>query len=378
MRILVAPQEFKGSLTAKEATEAIAAGLRRAVPEAEIDVLSMADGGPGTLDALVDATRGRVFEADVRDPLGRPRRARWGGLGGVVGGTAVVEMAEASGLALLRTDEHDPRRASTFGTGELLRAALNAGYRRIIVGVGGSATNDSGAGAAQALGVRLLDDRGEELPRGGAALAQLVRIEASGLDARLRDCEVVIAADVTNPLCGPDGASYVYGPQKGAGEATARELDAALAHFADVVKRDLGVDFAGALGAGAAGGLGYGLMAFCGASVRPGFEVVAEAVDFESHVARADFIITGEGRLDRQSGFGKTTAGVARVARELSKPVVAIVGSVVNVSAANVFDAVFSLNDGAATDESMARARELLEQAAEDASGALLRRGLFR
>ena len=378
MRILVAPQEFKGSLTAKEATEAIAAGLRRALPQAEIDPLPMADGGPGTLDALVEATGGRYFEADVRDPLGRPRLARWGGLGGAVEATAVVEMAEASGLVLLSPDERDPRRASTFGTGQLLRAALDGGYRRIIVSVGGSATNDGGVGAAQALGVRLLDDRGEELTPGGAALAQLARIDTSVLDERLRDSAIVIAADVTNPLCGLEGASHVYGPQKGADDAAVRELDAALAHFAGVVKRVVGVDYADAPGAGAAGGLGYGLMAFCGASVRPGFQVVAEAVAFESHVARADLIITGEGRLDRQSAFGKTTAGVVRVARQQGRAVVAIAGSVPDGRAADAFDAVFSLAEGSPIDHSMAGARELLEQAAEDAGGKLLRSGLLR
>jgi glycerate kinase len=378
MRILVAPQEFKGSLTAKEAAEAIAAGLQRALPDVELDLLPMADGGPGTLDALVQATNGRIFEADVHDPLGRMRRARWGGLGGAAEGTAIVEMAEASGLVLLRPEERDPKRATTFGTGELLRVALDMGHRRIIVGVGGSATNDGGSGAAQALGVRLLDDRGKELLPGGAALARLAGIDVSALDARLRDCEIVVAADVTNSLCGPDGASYVYGPQKGADEVTVRELDAALAHFADVVKRDLGIDLADTPGAGAAGGLGYGLMAFCGASVRPGFNVVAEAVDFASRVVRADLIITGEGRLDRQSGFGKTTAGVARVAREVNKPVAAIVGSAVDEDATKTFDAVFALSGGDAAAESMARAGELLERTAENAAAELLRRGLLR
>ncbi|OGO50835.1 MAG: glycerate kinase [Chloroflexi bacterium RBG_16_68_14] len=371
MRILVAPQEFKGSLTAKEAAEAIARGLRRALPEAELDLLPLADGGPGTVEVLVEATGGRFFQADAHDPLGRPLRARWGALGGRGEGTAVIEMAAASGLALLRPEEHDPRRASTFGTGELLRAALDAGYRRIIVGVGGSATNDGGAGLAQALGAHLLDARDRGLPPGGAALARLARIDVAGLDPRLREAEIVVVTDVTNPLCGPEGASLVYGPQKGASEAVARELDAALAHYAEVVRRDLGVDVAEVPGAGAAGGLAAALIAFCGAQVRPGFEVVAEAVGLAGRVRRADLVVTGEGRLDRQSAFGKTTAGVARAAREAGKPVVALVGSVEGGPQGEVarpFDAVFALTpDLAPPDEALARAAELLSAAAEAA-----------
>ena len=367
MRILIAPQEFKGTLTARAAAEAIARGLRRALPEAELDLLPMADGGPGTLDALVAATGGRVIETEVRGPLGAPVRARWGALGD--GKTAVVEMAEASGLVLVPEAERDPRRATTFGTGELLRAALDTGYRRIIVGVGGSATNDGGAGLARALGVRLLDGEGVELPPGGAALARLARIDASPLDPRLAESEIVIAADVTNPLYGPDGTSLLYGAQKGAGDAVARELDAALAHFADVVKRDLGLDLADVPGSGAAGGLAYGLLVFCGATLRPGFDVVAEATDFGGRLARADLVITGEGRLDRQTAFGKTAAGVARAARAARKPVVAIAGSVVDGAeneATLSFDEVFALTpDLAPAEEAFARAEEVLARAGE-------------
>jgi glycerate kinase len=366
MRILIAPQEFKGTLTARRAAEAIARGLRAALPDAELDLLPMADGGPGTLDVLVEATRGRIMQTTVRGPLGAPVRARWGVLGD--GRTAVVEMAEASGLVLVPEAERDPRRATTSGTGELLRAALQAGHRRIIVGVGGSATNDGGAGLAQALGARLLDGQGSDLAPGGAALAQLQRIDASALDARLRGSEIVIAADVTNPLCGPDGASLVYGVQKGASDAVARELDAALGHFADVVKRDLGIDSADVPGAGAAGGLGYGLLVFCGATVRPGFDVVAEAAGFSERLARADLAVTGEGRLDRQTAFGKTAAGVARAARAAGKPVVAIAGSVTESEAAQLFDAVFTLTpDLASAEEALARAGELLARAGEAA-----------
>jgi glycerate kinase len=366
VRILIAPQEFKSSLTARAAAEAIAGGLRDVLVDAELDLLPMADGGPGTLDVLVEATRGRIIDTEVRGPLGQPVRARWGALGD--GRTAIVEMAEASGLVLVRTEERDPRRASTFGTGELLRAALDADYRRIIVGVGGSATNDGGAGLAQALGARLLDGAGNELPPGGGPLARLARIDVSGLDARLRGCEIAVAADVTNPLCGPDGASRVYGAQKGASEAVARELDDALAHFAQIVKRDLGIDKANVSGAGAAGGLAYGLLVFCSATLRPGFDVVAEAAGFSERLARADFVVTGEGRLDRQTAFGKTAAGVARAAREAGKPAVAIVGSIVGgpeSEAARLFDAVFALTpDPASPEEASGRATELVARAA--------------
>ncbi len=374
MRILVAPQQFKGSLSAGEAAEAIADGLRRALPGVELDLLPLADGGPGTVEALVEASGGRFREFSVHDPLGRPVRARWGALGAQGEqntATAVIEMAAASGLALLRPQERDPRKTSTFGTGELLRAALDAGQRRIIVGVGGSATNDGGAGLAQALGARLLDAEGSDLPPGGASLARLARIEAAGLDPRLGRAEVIVAADVTNPLCGPQGASLVYGPQKGASEEVAPELDAALARYAEIVRRDLGVDVADVPGAGAAGGLAAGLIAFCGAQVRPGFEVVAEAVGLADRVAGADVVATGEGRLDRQTAFGKTAAGVARAAREAGKPVVALVGSVeegYEEEAAGLFDAVFALTDGGLSlDDAIARAADLLSAAAEAA-----------
>jgi glycerate 2-kinase len=374
VRVLIAPQEFKGSLTARQAAAAMARGLRRSLPDAEPDQLPMADGGPGTLDVLVEATGGRVIEATVRGPLGAPVRARWGVLGD--GRVTVIEMAEAAGLWLVPEHVRDPRRASTYGVGELLRAALDAGYRRIIVGVGGSATNDGGAGLAQALGARLLDDEGNELPPGGAALARLARIDVLALDARLRESEITIAADVTNPLCGPDGAALMYGAQKGASETVARELDDALAHFADVVKRDLGIDKASDPGAGAAGGLAYGLMIFANARVRPGFEVVAEAAGFYERVPRADLVATGEGRLDRQTSFGKTTAGVARAARAEGRPIVAIVGSAMDAEATELFDAVFSLvPDFGPAEEALSRAEELIARAAEEAGRWWLERG---
>lgn len=362
--ILVAPQEFKASLTAREAAEAIARGIQHALPDAEIELLPMADGGPGTVEALVEARDGRYLHADTHDPLGRPLSARWG----ASGDTAFIEISAASGLTLLAPDERDPRRTTTSGTGELLRAALDAGYRRLLVGVGGSATNDGGAGMAQALGARLLDAAGDELPPGGAALAELASIDIASLDPRVREAEVIVAADVTNPLCGPQGASLVYGPQKGASAAVAAELDVALAYYADVVQRDLGIDLAGIPGAGAAGGLAGGLIAFCGAKIRPGFEVVADAAGLAERLQRADLVITGEGRLDSQSAYGKVTAGMAREARTAGKCVVAIAGSVSGDEATRPFDHVFALApDPAQADEAMARAADLLADAAEAA-----------
>jgi len=324
MRIVVAPQEFKGSLTAVQAAAAIATGLTRVLPDTMVEQVPLADGGPGTVAAVVAAAGGELRTVACRDPLGRPIAGAFGLVDG--GRTAVVEMAAAAGLTLLRPEERDARRASTEGVGDLIRAAVGAGARRIVVGLGGSATNDGGSGMARALGVRFLDAHGHELPPGGAALLHLARVDIAGLDPRLRDVEVIGATDVRNPLCGPEGASAVYGPQKGATPAEVAELDAALRHYADVLRRDLGVDVAEQPGAGAAGGLGAALVAFLGARLRSGFELVAEVVHLEPRLVGADLVITGEGRLDGQSLFGKTTVGVARLARRHAVPVVALCG----------------------------------------------------
>lgn len=365
LRILIAPQEFKGSLSARAAARAMAEGFRRALPDALLDLLPVADGGPGTVEALVEAAAGDLKEISAQDPLGRPVQAAWGLL---PDGTAVIEMAAASGISLLKAGERDPRRSSTYGTGQLIRAALDAGCQRIIVGVGGSATNDGGAGAAQALGARFLDARGKELPAGGAALARLARIDASDLDQRLAGCQVLVATDVTNPLCGPEGASMIYGPQKGAEPELTRQLDAALAHYAQVLQRDLGVDVADRPGAGAAGGLAAGLVAFAGAEVRSGFELVAEAVGLRERLRETDLALTGEGRLDLQTGFGKTTAGVAALAREEGAPVIALVGGLAEgyEVSASPFDAVLAITPGPMSlEEAQARAADLVAAAAE-------------
>lgn len=367
MRVLIAPQEFKGSLTASAAAQAIADGLARALPAAQFDRLPVADGGPGTVEALVTATGGRVVETPTVDPLGRPISASWGILGDGI--TAVVEMAAASGLLRLGRSELDPLRASTFGTGLLIRAALEARCARIIVGVGGSATNDGGAGCAAALGVRFLDADGKPLPPGGAALAALRHIDLSRADPRLQQAQILVASDVTNPLVGPEGASAVYGPQKGANAEAVATLDAALRRLADVVQQDLGLDLATAPGAGAAGGLGYGLMAFCRAQIRPGFDLVAQYAGFDERLAAADLVITGEGRLDPQTAYGKAPAGVARRARATGKPVIAIVGTFApdHVSdATSLFDAVFAATPSETPpDELSFRAPDLVSSAAE-------------
>lgn len=366
MRIIVAPQEFKGSLTAVQAADAIAAGLTRALPSAVVEQVPLADGGPGTVAAVVAAAGGELRTVACRDPLGRPITAAFGLVDG--GRTAVVEMAAAAGLTLLRLEERDARRASTEGVGDLIRAALDAGVRRIVVGLGGSATNDAGSGMARALGVRFLDADGHELPPGGAALHRLARVDIAGLDPRLRNVEVIGATDVRNPLCGPEGASAVYGPQKGATPAEVAELDAALRHYADVLRRDLGVDVAEQPGAGAAGGLGAALVAFLGARLRSGFELVAEVVHLEPRLAGADLALTGEGRLDGQSLFGKTTVGVVRLARRHAVPVVALCGGLGEgweQALAEGLTAAWSIAPGPATlAELEARAAALLASAA--------------
>ncbi|HZO88221.1 MAG TPA: glycerate kinase [Chthonomonadaceae bacterium] len=346
VRVLVCPNAFKGSLTAAQAARAIAEGLLRVGKSAEpasaqadprdrfIGIgrfeplcLPLADGGDGTLETLVEATGGAIQRTSVRGPLGAPVEAAWGRLGGAQGDTAVIEMAEASGLRLLRPEDYDPLHASTYGTGELMRAALEAGCRTLIVGIGGSATNDGGAGMAQALGARLLDAEGNDLPPGGAALRQLARIDLSGF--RLPpEAQVIVACDVDNPLVGPEGASAIYGPQKGATPEMVQELDAALAHYAEVLRAQLGVKVADIPGAGAAGGLGAGLLAFCQATLRPGTEMVLDVLQFDARLRECRLAITGEGKLDAQTARGKVVAGVARRARAAGVPVVALAGSV--------------------------------------------------
>lgn len=346
MKIVIAPDSFKESLSAPDVAAAIARGWQQVFPDAQVLLRPMADGGEGTVDAVLAATGGERRECTVRGPLGEPVPAHWGWLGE---GTAVLEMAAASGLHWVPRERRDATITSSYGTGELIRAALDAGARRIILGLGGSATNDGGCGLLQGLGVRFFDAHDRELPPGGAALARLARIDVSGMDSRLLQARVEIAADVDNPLCGPRGASHVFGPQKGANAQQVEALDAALECYARVVAATLGEDHSQQPGVGAAGGLGFAARAFLQASFRPGIELVAELSGLAEAVQGADLVITGEGQLDSQSLHGKTPVGVARVARAAGVPVIALAGSLGEgyqaVYAAGI-EAAFSLTSG--------------------------------
>ena len=367
MLVVLAPDKFKGSLSAPEAARAMARGVEAAWPEARIDPIPMADGGEGTVEALVVATGGRFCEAIVTGPLGSPVKARFGILGDER--TAVLEMASASGLVLVPNDRRDPRIATTRGTGELILAALDLGVSKIILGIGGSATNDGGAGMAQAIGAKLLDKAGVELPPGGAALAELASIDASGLDPRLAHTIVQVACDVSNPLCGPTGASAVYGPQKGATPDLVRSLDAALGRFAKVVARDLGIDVAELPGAGAAGGLGAGLVAFANGRLTPGIDLVIDAVGLNDRLRGATLCLTGEGAIDASSAFGKTVVGVGRAARESGVPCIALCGAIGEGADAVLdegLDAYISISHGPGSlDDAVAHAAFRLQHATE-------------
>ena len=325
MKVIVAPNSFKGSLSASQAAAAIAQGVRQALPDADVVEIPVADGGEGTVEALVSARQGTYREVKVEGPLGDPVRASYGLID--EGRTAVVELASASGLTLIPSERRDPRQASTYGFGQLLEAARRQGLASIIAGIGGSATNDGGAGMAQALGYRLLDAGGRDLPRGGAALAQLDRIDPSGFDPGWRSVSVMVACDVTNPLTGPHGASYVYGPQKGAGPDAVRELDQALSHFAEVIEHDLGRQVADIPGAGAAGGAGAGLVAFLDARLVRGAPLVVDASGFDQALQGAGLVITGEGRVDGQTAFGKAPGEVARRAKAAGIQTLLLAGS---------------------------------------------------
>jgi glycerate kinase len=401
MKIVIASDSFKESLTAGQACDAIARGLRSVLPDATIDECPMADGGEGTVEALVTATGGTFETTTVIGPLGEPITARWGMLGpgaaatpplhkGGVGGveppsaaldpqgprtvhleppTAVLEMAAASGLPLVPPDKRNPLKTTTFGTGQLIRAALDRSARRLIIGIGGSATTDGGAGCVQALGTRFVDANGRILPDGaaGETLAKIARIDVTQFDPRVATTEIVVACDVDNPLCGPRGAAPVYSPQKGATPDMVRQLDENLAHFADVIARDLGKDVRNLRGAGAAGGLGAGLLAFCGAAIRPGVEIVIEAVRLRDRLNGADLLITGEGRIDRQSMMGKLIAGVARAAKAAGVPAVALVGSLGEGAdaALEVLEGYHCITPaGTPLPEALARASEFLETSA--------------
>jgi glycerate kinase len=325
MKVIVAPNSFKGSMSATQAATAIARGVRQVWPDADIVEIPVADGGEGTMEALVTARKGRYEWVNVEGPLGDPVRASYGLLD--AGRTGVVELASASGFALVSEPARDIRKSSTYGFGQLLETVRKAGVELVIAGIGGSATNDAGAGMAQALGYRLLDAEGRDLPRGGAALGMLARIDPSGMDPAWRAVKVMVACDVANPLTGPQGASHVYGPQKGADPATVLLLDTALAHMAEVIERDCGKQVADIPGAGAAGGTGAGLIAFLDARLVPGAALVVEASGFESALPGARLVITGEGRVDSQTAYGKAPGEVARRSQAAGIPCLLLAGS---------------------------------------------------
>lgn len=366
MRILVAPDKFKGSMTGQQAGDAMRAGLLRVWPDAQIDVVPVADGGDGTAVALLDAVGGRRVARTVSGPNGTPVDSWFALLGD--GRTAVVELAAASGLALMPAGTNDPLTATTFGTGELMLGALEAGARRIVLAIGGSATNDAGAGALSALGVRLLDASGSELARGGAALAHLETIDDSALVERIRDVTIEIACDVDNPLVGPNGASAIYGLQKGATPADVRVLDAALSHFADVVARKTGADVRSVPGGGAAGGIAAGFLALAGARLVPGAELVFDVIGFDKRIEGASLVVTGEGRLDRQTLSGKAPYAVALAASKHGIPAVAVAG-IVDLRGDDLeklhLRAAEPLVTGTPSADDMHRARELTSDAAE-------------
>lgn len=348
MKVVIAPDSYKESLTAMEVATAIESGFKEIMPDAEYIKLPMADGGEGTVQSLVDATGGDIVTVEVTGPLGQPVEGFYGLLGD--GSTAVIEMAAASGLHLVEPDERNPLLTTTYGTGELIKAALDRGVDHIIIGIGGSSTNDGGVGMAQALGAKLVDANGVDLPFGGGALADLVSIDLSGLDSRLATVQLEVACDVDNPLCGPKGASHIFGPQKGATPEMVTELDANLAHYAEVIRQTNGKEVINQAGAGAAGGLGAALLGLFDATLRPGISIVMDAVNLAEVVKDADLVITGEGRIDSQTIHGKTPIGVARTAKLFNLPVIGIAGSTAQdcrVVHDHGLDAVYSVVLGA-------------------------------
>ncbi|MAE19201.1 glycerate kinase [Candidatus Poribacteria bacterium] len=326
MKVVIAPDSFKGSATALEVAEALAIGFRQVFSEARIELVPMADGGEGTVEALVSATGGQTRSASVQNPLGDEITAEYGILGDGV--TAVIEMSAASGLTLVTEELRNPMVATTYGTGQLIQSALDHGCRRLLIGLGGSATNDGGAGAAIALGANFKTADGKPIETGGQGLADLAEIDITEMDPRINETEVVVACDVDNPLTGPHGAAHVYGPQKGATPEMVQILDQNLGHYASVIERDVGKVVTEIPGVGAAGGLGAGLIAFINAKLKSGVDMVTETVELVKRIKEVDLVITGEGKLDAQTIYGKTPIGVAKIARQFGVPVIAIAGGI--------------------------------------------------
>jgi len=369
VKIVIAPQAYKGSITALGVAIAAEKGILKVFPEAEVLICPVADGGDGTLETLVEGSGGEINETNVTGPIGERLDASWGAMGD--GKTAVIEMARSSGLALLSLDERDPLNSTTFGLGEVILQALDRGFRNFIVGIGGSATNDAGAGMAQALGVNLLDEKGKQLPPGGAALDKLSEIDLSGIDSRIRDCDFQIACDVNNPLTGPEGASAVYGPQKGATPDNIKQLDKALGKFSDVVKSQLDRDVENIPGAGAAGGLGAGMIAFLDGQLRAGVDIVLDTVELKTKMEGAKLVITGEGGMDFQTVYNKAPIGVARLASEMDIPCFGISGMLgENYQVVHDYglESALSIVSGPMTlEEASANAATLIENSVEEA-----------
>jgi glycerate 2-kinase len=371
MKIIIAPDSFKGCLSAKQATLAIEEGIKKAVSNCnvslEINRVPMADGGEGTMGAIIEAVGGNIVIDDVIGPLGNTTSSFYGVL---PDNTAIIEMAAASGLNLINDAERNPLRTTTYGTGQLISSALKKGCKRFIIGIGGSATNDCGAGMAQALGAKLLDRDGKEIGFGGGELDKVVRIDLSALDPGIKTASFTIACDVKNPLCGPEGASYVYGPQKGATPDMVKTLDNNLRHFAEIIKKEMGKDLLDVPGSGAAGGLGAGLLAFLNADIKSGINIVMELADLEEKIKSADWIVTGEGATDYQSMFGKVPFGIAQLAQKWGKPVICISGTL-GSGYEKLYDigitALFSIvNKPMTLEEAMNKGCQLLTQETEN------------
>jgi glycerate 2-kinase len=367
MNILVCPDKFKECLSAGNVAAHIRNGILKAHPEAECKIIPLADGGEGTVDAMMEATGGRIESVHVHDPLMRQVSSFFVLSGD--GKTAVIEMAAASGLTLLKQEERKPMVTTTYGTGELIRIALDKGCTEIVLGIGGSATVDGGVGMAQALGISFTDDTGWEIASGGGALGELMKIDLSNRDPRIRQCKISVACDVTNPLTGPHGAAHVFGPQKGALPEEVVRLEANLRHLARVIRNELHVEVEEIPGGGAAGGLGAGIVAFLNGELKPGFEVISQAVKLDEWIRWADLIVTGEGKMDCQASFGKTSAGVAEISRKYNKNVIAFTGAICEQPdkfQQMGFDTVIPIADKPMSlEQSMGEAGRLLEHAAE-------------
>lgn len=376
MRIVIAPDSFKECLSATRVAFAISEGIRKVAPDAEIISIPVADGGEGTVEALVTATSGKIVTVPAVDALNRPIQSFYGVLGD--GKTAVIEMAAASGIELLAPEERNPLVTSTYGTGLLLKSAMEAGFEEIILGIGGSATNDGGAGMAQALGFRLLDKNDNPIGPGGGSLNQLTRIERANAHLMLQKTKITVACDVQNPLLGNSGATRIYGPQKGASAEMIEALEQNMSIFANVILQETGTDFSAVSGAGAAGGLGFGLMAFCMAKIRPGFELIGELTNLEKLISEADLVFTGEGRIDSQTAFGKTISGVAQLGKKYDVPVVALAGilsgNLEQLYSSGLTSAFAIANRPMSIEESKANAAELLARTSEQVVRIMIRK----